>query len=100
MGVVLSSPDINCVQEVEQLEEQKNEAKSEKEEEEIESKLKIRRLERDLANSKRVRQRTLPLGQILYAMKWVLVVCSVVCGEQLLTPCLCKGCSVCSVHLH
>ena len=30
-------------------------------------------------------------------MKCGLVVCSGVCGEQLLTPCLCKGCSV---HLH
>ena len=27
-------------------------------------------------------------------MKCGLVVCSGVCGEQLLTPCLCKGCSV------
>ena len=99
MGVVLSSPDINCVQEVEQLEKQKNEAKDEKEKEEIDNKLKIRRLERDLADSKWVRQRTLPLGRMLYAMKWAMVVCSVVCGEQLLTPCLCKGCSVCSVHL-
>ena len=100
MGVVHSSPDTNCVQEVEQLEKQKNEAKGEKEKEEIENKLKIRILERDLAWSKSVRQRTLPLGQMLYAMKWALVVCSGVCGEQLLTPCLCKGCSVCSVHLH
>ena len=99
MGVVHSSPDTNCVQEVQQLEKQKNEAKDEKEKEEVENKLKIRTLERNVAYSKMVRQRNLPLGQ-MYAMKWVLVVCSVVCGEQLLTPCLCKGCSVCSVHLH
>ena len=55
MGVVHSSPDTNCVQEVRQLEEQKNEAKDEKEKEEIENKLKIRTLERDLADSKWVR---------------------------------------------
>ena len=100
MGVVHSSPDINCVQEVEQLKEQKNEAKDEKEKEELDNKLKIKTFERNLALSKMVRQRTLPLGRMLYAMKWALVVCSGVCGEQLLTPCLCKGCSVCSVHLH
>ena len=35
--------------------------------------------------------------QMLYVMKCALVVCSGVCGEQLLTPCLCEGCSV---HLH
>ena len=31
---------------------------------------------------------------MLYVMKCALVVCSGVCGEQLLTPCLCKRCSV------
>ena len=98
--MVHSSPDTNCVQEVEQLEKQKNEAKNEKEKEEIEQTLVLRSQERQLAYSKWVRQRSLPLGQMLYALKWPLVVCSVVCGEQLLTPCLCKGCSVCSVHLH
>ena len=100
MGVAHSSPDTNCVQEVEQLEKQKNEAKDEKEKGEIENKLKIRTLEGNVAFSKKVRQRNLPLGWMLYAMKWALVMCSVVCGEQLLTPCLCKGCSVCSVYLH
>ena len=100
MGVVHSSPDTNCVQEVEQLKKQKNEAKDEKEKEEIEKTLVLRSQERELADSKLVRPRNLPLRQILYAMKWALVVCSGVCGEQLLTPCLCKGCSVCSVHLH
>ena len=100
MGVVHSSPDTNCVQEVEQLKKQKNEAKDEKEKEEIEKTLVLRSQEKKLTYSKAVRQRTIPLGQILYAMKWALVVCSEVCGEQLLTPCLCKGCSVCSVHLH
>ena len=100
MGVVHSSPDTNCVQEVKQLEKQRNEAKDEKEKEEIEETLVLERQEKALAQSNCVRQRTLPLGQMMYAMKWALVVCSGVCGEQLLTPCLCKGCSVCSVHLH
>ena len=100
MGVVHSSPDTNCVQEVEQLEKQRNEAKDEKEKEEIKMLLDLKRKESNLAYSNYVRQRNLPLGQMLYAMKWALVVCSGVCDEQLLTPCLCKGCSVCSVHLH
>ena len=98
--MVHSSPDTNCVQEVKQLDKQKNEAKDEKEKEEIEKTLDLKREKCNLADSKRVRQRNLPLRQMLYAMKWALVVCSGVCGEQLLTPCLCKGCSVCSVHLH
>ena len=75
MDVVHSSPDTNCVQEMEQLEKQ-NKAKDEKEKEEIENKLKIRTLEGNLADSKMVRQRTLPLGRMLYAMKWALVMCS------------------------
>ena len=98
--MVHSSPDTNCVQEVRQLKKQKNEAKDEKEKEEIEKTLVLKQEEFNLALTRRVRQRTLPLGQMLYAMKWALVVCSGVCGEHLLTPCLCKGCSVCSVHLH
>ena len=98
--MVHNTPDTNCVQEVRQLEKQRNEAKDEKEKEEIEKTLVLRSQERKLAWSKSVRQRTIPLGQMMYAMKWALVVCSGVCGEQLLTPCLCKGCGVCSVHLH
>ena len=82
--MVHSSPDTNCVQEVQQLEKQKNEAKDEKEKEEIEKTLDLRSQEKGLADSKMVRQRTLPLGQMMYAMKWALVVCSGVCSEQLL----------------
>ena len=97
MGVVHSSHDTIYVQEVRQLEKQKNEAKDEEERKVIEKKIAIKSLERDLAESKWVRQRNLTLRQMLYAMKLSLVVCSGVCGEQLLTLCLCKGCSV---HVH
>ena len=96
-GVVHSSHDTIYVQEVEQLEKQKNEAKDEEGRKELEKQVKLKTLERDLAVSKRVRQRNLTLRQMLYAMKLSLVVCSGVCGEQLLTLCLCKGCSV---HVH
>ena len=97
MGVVHSGHDTIYVQELRQLEKQKNEAKDEEERKVIEKKSAIKLLERDLAASKRVRQRNLTLRQMLYAMKLSLVVCSGVCGEQLLTLCLCKGCSV---HVH
>ena len=80
-----------------QLEKQKNEAKGEEGRKELEQLVKLKTLEKDLALSKRVRQRNLTLRQMLYAMKLLLVVCSGVCGEQLLTLCLCKGCSV---HVH
>ena len=56
MGVVHSSPDTNCVQEVKQLEKQKNEAKDKKEKEEIEKTLVLARQEKELANSKWVSQ--------------------------------------------
>ena len=97
MGVVHSSHDTIYVQEVRQLEKQKNEAKDEEERKELEQQVKLKTLEGDLAGSKMVRQRNLTLRQMLYAMKLSLVVCSGVCGEQLLTLCLCKGCSV---HVH
>ena len=97
MGVVHSSHDTNYVQERGKLGKQKNEAKDEEGRKVIEKKIAIKSLERDLAHSKRVRQRNLTLRQMLYAMKLSLVVCSGVCGEQLLTLCLCKGCSV---HVH
>ena len=97
MGVVHSSHDTIYVQELRQLEKQKNEAKDEEGRKVIEKKIAIKSLEKDLAASKRVRQSNLTLRQILYAMKLSLVVCSRVCGEQLLTLCLCKGCSV---HVH
>ena len=97
MGVVHSSHDTIYVQEVEQLEKQKNEAKDEEGRKELEQQVKLKTLERDLAYSKSVRQRNLTLRQMLYAMKLSLVVYSGVCGEQLLTLCLCKGCSV---HVH
>ena len=97
MGVVHSSHDTIYVQEVERLKKQKNEAKDEEGRKELEQQVKLKTLERDLAASKMVRQRNLTLRQMLYAMKLSLVVCSGVCGEQLLTLCLCKGCSV---HVH
>ena len=97
MGVVHSCHDTIYVQEVRQLEKQKNEAKDEEGRKEHEQQVKLKTLERDLAYSKMVRQRNLTLRQMLYAMKLSLVVCSGVCGEQLLTLCLCKGCSV---HVH
>ena len=59
MGVVHSSHDTIYVQEVEQLEKQKNEAKDEEERKVIEKKIAIKSLERDLAYSKQVRQRNL-----------------------------------------
>ena len=95
--MVHSSHDTIYVQEVEKLEKQKNEAKDEEERKVIEKKIAIKSQESDLAASKMVRQRNLTLRQMLYAMKLSLVVCSGVCGEQLLTLCLCKGCSV---HVH
>ena len=102
--MVHSSPDTNFVQEVVVLEKQKKEAKDKDSIKDVDQKLTLTTLKRDLAWSKQVRQRNLTLCmskcEMLYAMKWALVLCSGVCGEQLLTPCLCKGCSVCSVHLH
>ena len=56
MGVVHSSPDTNFVQEVEQLKHQKNEAKDKDSKNDIESKLKLKTLERDLLHSKWVSQ--------------------------------------------
>ena len=56
MGVVHSSPDTNFVQEVRQLEDQKNEAKDKESKKDIELKLKLKRLERELAWSKEVSQ--------------------------------------------
>ena len=97
MGVVHSSHDTIYVQEVKQLEKQQNEAKDEEGRKELEQQVKLKTLEKELAGSKMVRQRNLTLRQMLYAMKLSLVVCSGVCGEQLLTLCLCKGCSV---HVH
>ena len=95
--MVHSSHDTIYVQEVEQLEKQKNDAKDEEGRKELEQQVKLKSLEKALAESKQVRQRNLTLRQMLYAMKLSLVVCSGVCGEQLLTLCLCKGCSV---HVH
>ena len=56
-GVVHSSHDTIYVQEVEQLEKQKNEAKDEEGRKELEQQVKLKTLERDLADSKEVRQR-------------------------------------------
>ena len=95
--MVHNSPDTVYVQEVRQLEKQLRRAKSEEERKEVENKLTFKRVEGDLAKAKWVRQRNLTLGQMLYAMKLLLVVCSGVCGEQLLTLCSCK---CCSVHVH
>ena len=85
MGVVHSSSLTVYVQEVIQLEKQKNEAKDEEGRKVIGKKIAIKSLERDLAWSKKVRQRNLTLQQMFYAIKLSLVVCSGVCGEQLLT---------------
>ena len=57
MGVVHSSHDTIYVQEVKQLEKQKNEAKDEEERKVIEKKIAIKSLERGLARSKWVRQK-------------------------------------------
>ena len=84
MGVVYSSHDTIYVQEVVQLEKQKNEAKVEEGRKELEQQVKLKTLEKNLAYSKMVRERKLSLRQILYAMKLSLVVYSGVCGEQLL----------------
>ena len=72
MGVVHSSHDTIYVQEVEQLEKQKNEAKDEEERKVIENKIAIKSLERDLARSKQVRQRNLTLRQMLlpWSCRW------------------------------
>ena len=51
-----SRPDTNFVQEVEQLERQKNEAKDKESRKDIELKLKLKTLERALAGSKYVSQ--------------------------------------------
>ena len=61
MGVVHSSHDTINVQEVRQLEKQKNEPKYEEERKVFEKNIAIKPLERDLANSKMVRQRNLTL---------------------------------------
>ena len=56
MGVVHSSPDTNFVQEVGQLEGQIKKVKDKESKKDIELKLKLKRLERELAGSKRVSQ--------------------------------------------
>ena len=77
------------MQEVKQLEDQKSKAKDKENEKAIELKLKLKKLERQLAYLKRVSQRhNFTMHCMLSAMKWVLVLCCVVCGEQLLTPCV------------
>ena len=58
MGVVHSSTDSNFLQEVENLEKQKNEAKDDEQRRDIDRRLELRTLERDLANAKWVRQIT------------------------------------------
>ena len=55
MGVVHRSHDTIYVQEVEQLEKQKNEAKDEEERKGLEQQVKLKTIERDLAVSKHVR---------------------------------------------
>ena len=56
MGVVHSSPDTNFVQEVEQLDKQKNEATDKEIRRSIEQELKMKTLEREVAGSKMVSQ--------------------------------------------
>ena len=55
MGVVHSSTDSNFLQEVEDLEKQKNEAKNDDQKKDIELKVTLKMLERDLADAKCVR---------------------------------------------
>ena len=59
--MVHSSPDTNFVQEVEELEKQKKEAKDKDSIKDVDQKLTLTTLKRDLADSKRVRQRNLTL---------------------------------------
>ena len=61
MGVIHSSHDTLYVQEVERLEKQKNEAKDEEGRKKLEQQVKLKSLERDLADSMAVRQRNLTL---------------------------------------
>ena len=56
MGVVHSSTDSNHLQEVEELEKQKEAAKDEKHNKDIEGKVSLKTLERDLAKAKRVNE--------------------------------------------
>ena len=51
-----SSTDSNFLQEVEELEKQKEEAKDDKQKKDIEGKLSLKTLESDLAHAKRVRE--------------------------------------------
>ena len=59
--MVHSSPDTNFVQEVEKLEKQKKEAKDKDSIKDVDQKLTLTTLKRDLAISKKVRQRNLTL---------------------------------------
>ena len=56
MGVAHSSTDYNFLQEVEELEKQKEEAKDDEQKKDTEGKLSLKRLERDLADTKWVRE--------------------------------------------
>ena len=56
MGVVYSSPDTDFVQEVEQLDKQKNETTDKEIRRSIEQELKMKTLEREVAASKTVSQ--------------------------------------------
>jgi hypothetical protein len=55
VGVVHSSTDSNFLQEVEELEKQKNEAKDDGQKKDIELQVSLKTLERDLAKAKFVR---------------------------------------------
>ena len=59
-----SSTDSNFLQEVEELEKQKEEAKDDKQKKDIEGKLSLKRLERDLAKAKWVRENIMPTNYI------------------------------------
>ena len=84
--MVHSSPDTNFVQEVKQLDKQKNETTDKETRKSIEQELKMKLLERGVAASKQVSQiSNIPVDVVCCEVG--LVVCTGVCGEQSLTPC-------------
>ena len=98
--MVHNSQDGNFVQELDVLLTQKEKTRDENGQKDIELQIQFKSTEADLAWSKAVRLRNNPTADVVCHMKCALVVFSGVCGEQSLTHCLCKGCSVCSVQLH
>ena len=98
--MVHNSHDSNFMQELNALKIQKERAGDEGGQKDIEQQIQLKSTETVLAWSKSVRLRNNFTADVVCHMKCALVVFSGVCGEQSLTHCLCKGCSVCSVQLH